>query len=85
MKIFANIMKVVAALTAVVGAVYVVAAYGDKIVAWAKGLCDKYGHHEAQFFDPEDAPTEEDLRDVIEPLSDEPADPDQAADEDFEI
>lgn len=36
MKIFANIMKIVAALAAVAGLVYVVATYGDKIVAWAK-------------------------------------------------
>lgn len=41
MKIFATIMKIVAALAAVAGAVYVVATYGDKIVAWAKGLLGK--------------------------------------------
>lgn len=38
MKIFANIMKIVAALAAVAGVVYVLATYGDKIVAWAKKL-----------------------------------------------
>lgn len=38
MKIFANVMKILAALAAVAGAVYVVATYGDKIVAWAKKL-----------------------------------------------
>ena len=31
-------MKILTALAAVVGAVYVVATYGDKIVAWAKNL-----------------------------------------------
>ena len=31
-------MKIMTALAAVVGAVYVVATYGDKIVAWAKNL-----------------------------------------------
>ena len=36
MKIFGAIMKIVAALAAIAGAVYVVATYGDKIVAWAK-------------------------------------------------
>ena len=41
MKIFATIMKIVAALAAVAGIVYVVATYGDKIVAWAKGLLGK--------------------------------------------
>ena len=41
MKIFATIMKIVAALAAIAGVVYVVATYGDKIVAWAKGLLGK--------------------------------------------
>lgn len=31
-------LKILAALAAVVGAVYVVATYGDKIVAWARNL-----------------------------------------------
>ena len=38
MKAFTTVMKVLAALAAVVGAVYVVATYGDKIVAWAKKM-----------------------------------------------
>lgn len=38
MKIFTNIVKVLVALSAVAGAVYAVAAYGDKLVAWAKKL-----------------------------------------------
>ena len=38
MKAFNTIMKLLAALAAVAGAVYVVATYGDKIVAWAKKL-----------------------------------------------
>ncbi len=38
MKIAGIVLKVVAALAAVAGAVYVVATYGDKIVAWAKKL-----------------------------------------------
>ena len=41
MKIFGMIVKVVAALAAVAGIVYVVATYGDKIVAWAKKLLGK--------------------------------------------
>ena len=36
MKIFTNILKILAALAAIAGAIYVVATYGDKIVAWAK-------------------------------------------------
>ena len=38
MKTFGIIAKIVAALLAVAGAVYVVATYGDKIVAWAKKM-----------------------------------------------
>lgn len=36
MKVVNTIIKVVVALAAVAGAVYVLATYGDKIVAWAK-------------------------------------------------
>lgn len=38
MKSINTILKVISALAAVVGAVYIVAVYGDKIVAWAKQL-----------------------------------------------
>ncbi len=41
MKTFGKIMKVLVALAAIAGAVYVVATYGDKIVAWAKELLCK--------------------------------------------
>ena len=36
MKVFTNILKILAALAAIAGAIYIVATYGDKIVAWAK-------------------------------------------------
>ena len=36
MKVFGIIIKIVVALAAVAGAVYLAATYGDKIVAWAK-------------------------------------------------
>jgi hypothetical protein len=38
MKAFANIIKILTALAAVAGAIYVVATYGDEIVAWAKKI-----------------------------------------------
>lgn len=38
MKAFNTVMKVLAALVTVAGVVYVVATYGDKLVAWAKKL-----------------------------------------------
>ena len=41
MKVFNAVMKIVIALAAVAGAVYVAATYGDKIVAWAKKLLGK--------------------------------------------
>ena len=41
MNVFSTIVKIVAALADVAGIVYVVATYGDKIVAWAKKLLGK--------------------------------------------
>lgn len=38
MNKFSTFMKILSALAAVVGAVYIIATYGDKIVAWAKQL-----------------------------------------------
>ena len=38
MKSFAVIAKILTALATIAGAVYIVASYGDKIVAWAKKL-----------------------------------------------
>ncbi len=40
MKAFNTVLKILAALAAVAGVVYVVAAYGDKIVAWARNLLE---------------------------------------------
>lgn len=41
MKTFSVIAKVVAALALVAGIVYIIATYGDKIVAWAKKMLGK--------------------------------------------
>ncbi len=41
MKIASTIIKIVTALAAVAGVVYLIATYGDKIVAWAKKLLGK--------------------------------------------
>lgn len=43
MKVLGNILKVLAALAAIAGVVYVIATYGDKIAAWAKKLLGKLG------------------------------------------
>ena len=36
MKTFGNILKILAILAAIAGIIYVVATYGERIVAWAK-------------------------------------------------
>lgn len=41
MKVFTTILKIVAALAAIAGVIYVIATYGDKLTAWAKKLLDK--------------------------------------------
>ena len=38
MQVFGIIVKIVLALAAVAGIVYLAATYGDRVVAWAKGL-----------------------------------------------
>lgn len=66
-------MKILAALAAIVGVVYVIATYGDKIVAWAKNLlascpcCNKECEIVEEDFITEEAPAEE------APIAEEPA------------
>lgn len=57
-------MKILSALAAVVGVVYVVATFGDKIVSWAKNLlkscpCTDCEVIEEDFVTEEAAPAEE--------------------------
>ena len=65
MKVFNIVIKILAALAVIAGIVYVVATYGDKIVAWAKGLWAKISSckaaPEAEIADEvaEEAPAEE--------------------------
>lgn len=65
-----TVLKVLTALAAIAGVVYVIAAYGDKIVAWCKKLlascpchCCNVVEEEADFADEatpaEEAPAEE--------------------------
>ncbi len=42
MKVFGIIMKILAALVAVAGAIYLLATYGDKICAWARKLLNRF-------------------------------------------
>ena len=74
MKIFRSVMKILAALAAVAGVVYVVATYGDKIVAFAKKLMGKCPCCEG-----EEAPVEEPVEEeaaeepITEEVAEEPA------------
>lgn len=51
-----TILKIVAAVAAIAGIVYVIAAYGDRIVAWAKRMWEKVfcGDEFCYFCDDED-------------------------------
>ena len=72
MKAFNVIVKVLAALAAVAGAVYVVATYGDQIVAWAKKIfaslpkcpCCKEEPKAVEETAAEEAPAEEPAKEV---------------------
>lgn len=65
MKTLNAIVKVLAVLAAVAGAIYVIAAYGDKIVAWAKRVIGCCPWDEGM--EEEEAPAEE------APVADTPA------------
>lgn len=42
MKAFTTVLKILAALAAIAGVIYVLATYGEKITAWAKKLLEKF-------------------------------------------
>ena len=74
MKALDVIFKIIVALAAVAGLVFVVIKYGDKIVAWFKGLfCKKPGCVVDSEVVAEEAPAEEAS-----------AETEQATEEDFE-
>lgn len=54
MKVAGIIIKIVVALAAVAGIVYLAAAYGDRIVAWAKKMISRCKKADVVIFD-EDA------------------------------
>lgn len=65
MKLFTTICKLLAAAAAVAGAVYVIATYGDKIVAWAKKLMAGCPCHNCTTQAPEEAPAAEEPVEAI--------------------
>ena len=42
MKAFNTVLKILAALAAIAGVIYVIATYGEMITAWAKQLLEKF-------------------------------------------
>lgn len=90
MKGIAIVLKILAALAAVAGIIFVIVKYGDKIVAWFKhwfspftecdGDCD-----DCDFDCFEDTPDAEDVEEsVVEELISEDAETVVASDTDFE-
>lgn len=65
-----TVLKVLTALAAIAGIVYAIAAYGDKIVAWAKSILPKCPTEDDVVCDEEDiaveAPVEEVVEEVVE-------------------
>ena len=72
MKPFETILKVLTVLAAVAGVVVVLAAYGDKIVEWAKKMMAKIPCHNCDII--EFTPAEDFDEDAEAPVEDAPAD-----------
>lgn len=75
-----NILKILTALATIAGAVYIIATYGEQIVAWAKKLwsampkcpcCEEAEVVEA--FETEEAPAEEPAAEEVPVVEEEPA------------
>ena len=62
-NVLGTVLKIVAALAAIAGIVYVVATYGDRIVAWAKRLWKNFFCGDEFFYccEDEDCCCEEDV------------------------
>ena len=76
MKPLETTLKVLAALAAVAGLIFVIAAYGDKIVAWAKKLMAKFPGHSCdiiEFTPAEDFDEEAEAAAPAEEAAQEPA------------
>lgn len=88
MKVFNIVMKVVLALTAVAGAVYLAATYGDKIVAWAKkmlGSCKCCCQEAEDTIEAPEAPAEETTEETAEEAPAEEAPAEEAPAEETDV
>ena len=93
MKVFSVVMKILVALAAIAGAVYIAATYGDKIVAWAKKLlssckcccdCDCDCDCDCEEGECECCCCEEAAEEAAEEVAEAPAAEEAAAESDFE-
>ncbi|MBQ8881023.1 MAG: hypothetical protein IJ030_02455 [Oscillospiraceae bacterium] len=66
MKVVTNILKVLMVLAAIAGVIYVVAAYGERIVAWAKSLLTRLRGESDFLFDDEDCYYDDDCCEAAE-------------------
>ena len=57
-NVFSTIMKVITTIAAIIGIIYVVAVYGDRIVNWAKSLLERFFDKRTCFFDIDEQMTE---------------------------
>lgn len=71
MKVAAVIAKILTALATVAGAIYLLATYGDKIVAWCKNLLDSMPKVERWdgCCDEEEEEVEETVADAVEEVA----------------
>lgn len=54
MKTVNKILSALATIAAIIGIVYVIATYGDKIVTWANSMIDRFFDKRTRFFDIEE-------------------------------
>ena len=70
MKSFYNVLKVLAVIAAIVGIIFLIATYGDRIVSWFKrllgkkrfqGECDDMGEVDAYYYEGDDTVADADF------------------------
>lgn len=58
-NVFATVMKVITTIAAIIGVIYVVAVYGERIANWAKELLERLFDKRTRFFNIDEQLTEE--------------------------
>ena len=75
MKTVNKILKALATIAAIIGVIYVIATYGEKIAAWANDLLDRFFDKRTRFFDIEEQTETEEVIPAEEAPAEEAADP----------